>query len=59
MIKNNKLNDLWDEIIAMEIATESELQLVTDINGYNVETLNSVIFSKTGYRNLDDFINYN
>lgn len=46
-------NEIWQYIIDNNIATEEELQLVTDINGYNVETLNSVIYSKTGYRSTE------
>ena len=32
--------DTWDFILENEIATESELQLVTNINGYNLQALN-------------------
>ncbi|HZK32868.1 MAG TPA: hypothetical protein VFC60_00050 [Tissierellaceae bacterium] len=45
-------NELWEYIIDNNIATEEELQLVTDINGYNKETLNDVIYSRTGYRSI-------
>ena len=31
---------IWDFIINNEIATEDELQLITNINGYNKEALN-------------------
>ena len=41
---------LWDLIESYNIATYDELCLVTDINGYNIETLNDVIFARTGYR---------
>lgn len=47
------LDELWNKIIEREIATEAELQLVTDINGYNEETLNDVIYARTGYRNIE------
>lgn len=45
--------DTYDFIIDYEIATEAELTLVCCINGRNVETLNSVIFARTGYRNME------
>lgn len=48
-----KLEDIWDEIVDLEIATEDELKLVTSINGYNEETLNDVLFAKTGYRDIE------
>ena len=36
---DNELTTLWDNLIAYEIATEEELQLITSINGYNLEAL--------------------
>jgi len=44
---------VWDYLLETEIATENELQLVTNINGYNEETMTDIIYSKTGYRNLE------
>lgn len=44
---------IWDSIIEHGIATEEELQLVTDVAGYSVEVLNSVIYSRTGYNNIE------
>lgn len=46
------IEDMWDLIIDYKIATEEELQLVTNINGYNSETLNDIIYVRTGYRDL-------
>ena len=44
---------VWDYLLETKIATENELQLVTNINGYNEETMNDIIYSKTGYRDLE------
>ena len=41
---------LWDYLAEQGVATEEELQLVTNINGFTVETLNDVIYARTGYR---------
>lgn len=41
----------WEHLVAYGIATEEELQLVTTINGYNEETLDDVLYVRTGYRN--------
>lgn len=52
------INEMWDYLTENGIATEEELQLVTDINGYNEETMLDVLYARTGYRNfeqLDDF----
>ena len=47
------LTTIWDYIIENGIATEEELQLVTDINGYNGTALNDVIYARTGYRSME------
>lgn len=39
----DKIARVWDLIVNYDIATKEELQLVTDINGYSIETLNDVI----------------
>ena len=43
---------IWDRIVEMEIATDEELSLVTSINGYNEESLNDIIYIRTGYRDI-------
>ena len=45
--------DLWDSLINNEIATYDELKLVTDLNGYTVDTLNSVLFARNGYHDWE------
>lgn len=44
---------LWDFIIDNNIATESELQLVTSINGWTEETMNDAIYAKKGLRDYE------
>jgi len=55
MTENNEIGRLWDNLIIYEIATENELQLVTSINGYNLETLEDVLYCRTGYRSWDQY----
>lgn len=50
------LNELWNEIVNYEISNDDELRLVTDINGYNEETLNDVIYARTGCRDIEQFL---
>ena len=50
------LSKLWDNILLYEIATEEELKLITSINGYNETTLNDVVYVRTGYHTIDDYI---
>mgnify|MGYP001058595394 CR=1 FL=1 len=48
-----KISKKWDWLLDTGIATEKELQLVTDINGYSIETLNDVLYARTGYRDQE------
>lgn len=47
---------IWNYLIDNGIATEEELQLVTDINGYSIRTLEDVIYAKTGYNDLEQLM---
>ncbi len=49
---NDELNAIWSFLLCNELATEDELQLVTSISGYNLETLNGVIYSRTAYHDI-------
>jgi len=44
---------IWDYIVEMGIAEDKELKLVTCINGYTEDTLNSVIYARTGYHDME------
>ena len=48
-----EMHKLWDYIIEQEIATENEVSLVTSINGTNLDTFEDILYSRTGYRSLD------
>ena len=50
--------ELHKAIIENGIATEGEIQLVTDINGYGIEQLNDIIYARTGYVDWDDYCEY-
>ncbi len=52
-----EINELWDWLVDMGIATEEELGLITNINGYSLETLNDVLFARTGYRDREQYLN--
>lgn len=45
--------EAWDYLIDNMIATEEELRLVTNINGYNMDTLEAVLYARTGYRSIE------
>lgn len=50
------IDRLWNMLVGYEIATDEELMLVTSINGYNEETLNDVLYVRTGYHNIEQYI---
>lgn len=49
----NDITKLWDYILENEIASEETLKVITSINGYNIETLNDVLYATTGYHSLE------
>jgi len=51
-------NELYDLLINNGIATEEEVQLCCGIMGFNIETLNSILFARTGYRSLWQYLEY-
>lgn len=46
------LEDMFDILVEGDIATEEEVQLVTCINGWSQETLEDILFARTGYRSF-------
>ena len=46
------VEEQWDYLTESGIATDEELQLVTSMNGYSVETMKGVLYVRTGYRNF-------
>ena len=49
----NTTDQIHDTLIELGIATEEEIALVTSINGTNEESYNDILFSRTGYRSLE------
>jgi len=50
---NTNTNEMWDYLMENEIATENELQLVTNINGFNEGAMEAILYARTGYRSFD------
>jgi hypothetical protein len=46
-------DELHDYLLSWSIATEKEISLVTSITGYHLEALQSILYSRTGYSNLE------
>ena len=49
----NKTDEIYDYLIDYGIATEKEISLVCSINGTNEDSLNSILYSRTGYRDIE------
>lgn len=46
----------YEALIEANVATVEELALVTNINGETIETLEAVLYARTGYRDLVDYL---
>ena len=49
----NDIESTWDYLVDTGIATEQELILVTYINGYNMESLNDIIYVRTAFHDVE------
>lgn len=47
-------DELYDKLIMLDIATENEIDLICCINGYTIDTLNDILYARTGYRDIED-----
>ena len=50
---NKEESELYDYLVEYEIAAEKEIGLVCSINGTNLESLESILYVRTGYRSLE------
>ena len=56
MKKELTINELWAELVERDLFTDKELQLVTNINGFSIETLNDALYSRYGYRDYEQMM---
>ena len=49
-------DEFFDFLVEYGIATEEEILLVSKINGYNEETLNDILYVRTGNRSVEQFL---
>lgn len=48
--------ELWDLLVNLELFTDKELRLLTNINGLSVDTLNDAIFARYGCRDMEQLL---
>ena len=51
-----ELSEIWQLMIEHDIATEEELQLVTDLMGYTRETLELILENRTGKDTMEAYL---
>ena len=51
--QNSKVEQLWGHMLMADIVSEETLLVATSGWGYNLDTLETVLYVKTGYRSLD------
>jgi hypothetical protein len=54
MNKQDKFNQIFDDLLS--IATVEEIRLVCNINGRSIESLESIIHFRVGYRTYDQWV---
>lgn len=53
-----ELNEYYDYMLEYEICSEETLDTITSINGYSEETLNDILYAKSGYRDIEQYLEY-
>ena len=44
--------EMWDTLLELGVS-EQTLQIITDINGYDADTMRDVLYAHTGYHCFD------
>ena len=52
-MKKFTIESAWNLLIEMGV-TEETLQTVTDINGYNMEAMTDILYSRFGYNDFEE-----
>jgi len=50
---SERCKEIYDYLVDFGIATEKEIRLVTSINGTTEDSLNAILFCRTGYRSVE------
>ena len=49
---NLSINEMWDTLLEIGVS-EQTLQVVTNINGYNEQSMKDILYVVTGYNDFD------
>lgn len=54
--KMDEMRDFLEEmLVEYDIATQEEIDLVCNINGYSLETMEDILYARTGLRSIEQF----
>ena len=52
------LEQYYNYLIDYELVSGETLDIITSINGYNEETLDDVLYCVSGYRDIEQYLEY-
>ena len=52
------LEEYYNYLIDYELVSQETLDIITSINGYNEDTLNSVLYCVSGYCDIEQYLEY-
>jgi hypothetical protein len=52
------LEEYYNYLIDYEIVSQETLEIITNINGYTEETLDDILYCVSGYRNIEQYLEY-
>ena len=52
------LEEYYNYLIDYELVSNETLEIITSINGYNEETLNDILYCVSGYRDIEQYLEY-
>ena len=55
-MKKITVEELFELLIDLNLFTKQELQLITCINGFNLQTLEDALYCRYGYGSVDQFL---
>ena len=55
-MKELSISELWEALLEADLFTEAELLLLTNINGYNITTLNDALYARYGFRDYEQMM---
>lgn len=58
MKTTDQLNHMYDTMLELELCTFEEIELVSNINGFNEQAINDIVYVRAGYQTLDQYLEY-